>query len=163
MMVQESVRLQIPFESLLDSVAELSLKDKLRLWEFLDEQIAQAEEEAWEQDPTVQAEILEARAAYQARDYVAIGEIYQLTLDPSGHILISPAIRARLRLAPGMTFVVEERDNNELMLRLQDEEPPVVDKDGVLVVQSQVVGDIANAVWQERDARATELVQRAEL
>ena len=157
-MAQDSVRLLIPFESLIDSVAELSLRDKLRLWEFLDEQIAQAEEEAWEQDPTVQAEIREARAAYQARDYMAIGEIYQLTLDPSGHILISPAIRARLGLAPGMTFVVEERDNKELMLRLQDEEPPIVDKDGVLVVQSRAVGDIANTVRRERDARATELV-----
>jgi hypothetical protein len=40
----------------------------------LDEQIAQAEEEAWEQDPTVQAEIREARAAYQAGDYVTIDE-----------------------------------------------------------------------------------------
>jgi hypothetical protein len=74
MMAQESVRLLIPFESLVDSVVELSLRDKLRLWELLDEQIAQAEEEAWEQDPTVQAEIREARAAYQAGDYVTIDE-----------------------------------------------------------------------------------------
>jgi hypothetical protein len=74
MMAQESVRLLIPFESLVDSVARLSLRDKLRLWELLDEQIAQAEEEAWEQDPTVQAEIREARAAYQAGDYVTIDE-----------------------------------------------------------------------------------------
>jgi hypothetical protein len=74
MMAQEGVRLLIPFESLVDSVAELSLRDKLRLWELLDEQIAHAEEEAWEQDPTVQAEIREARAAYQAGDYVTIDE-----------------------------------------------------------------------------------------
>jgi hypothetical protein len=73
-MAQESVRLFISFESLVDSVTELSLRDKLRLWELLDEQIAQAEEEAWEQDPTVQAEIREARAAYQAGDYVTIDE-----------------------------------------------------------------------------------------
>ena len=73
-MAQESVRLLIPFESLVDSVSALSLRDKLRLWELLDEQIAQAEEEAWEQDPTVQAEIREARAAYQAGDYVTIDE-----------------------------------------------------------------------------------------
>jgi hypothetical protein len=72
-MAQESVKLLIPFESLVNS-AEPSLKDKLRLWELLDEQIAQAEEEAWEQDPTVQAEIREARAAYQAGDYVTIDE-----------------------------------------------------------------------------------------
>jgi hypothetical protein len=74
MMAQEGVRLLIPFELLVDSVAELSLRDKFRLWELLDEQIAQAEEEAWEQDPTVQAEIRKARAAYQAGDYVTIDE-----------------------------------------------------------------------------------------
>jgi len=73
-MAQKSVSLLIPFESLVDSIAELSLKDKLRLWGLLDEQIAQAEEEAWEQDPTVQAEIREARAAYQVGDYVTIDE-----------------------------------------------------------------------------------------
>jgi hypothetical protein len=73
-MAQESVRLLIPFESLVDSVTGLSLRDKLRLWELLDEQIAQAEEKVWEQDPTVQAEIREARAAYQAGDYVTIDE-----------------------------------------------------------------------------------------
>ena len=73
-MAQESVRLLIPIESLVDSVAELSLRDKLRLWELLDQQIAQAEEEVWEQDPTVQAEIQKARAAYQAGDYMTIDE-----------------------------------------------------------------------------------------
>jgi hypothetical protein len=47
---------------------------EIRLWELLEEQIAQAEEEAWEQDPTVQAEIREARAAYRSGDYVIIDE-----------------------------------------------------------------------------------------
>lgn len=70
----ESVKLSIPFESLVDSIAELSLKDKLRLWELLDAQLAQAEEEMWEQDPAVQAEIREARAAYQAGDHMTIDE-----------------------------------------------------------------------------------------
>jgi hypothetical protein len=74
MIARENVRLLIPFESPVDSVTALSLRHKLRPWELLGEQIAQAEEEAWEQDPTVQAEIREARAAYQAGDYVTIGE-----------------------------------------------------------------------------------------
>ncbi len=73
-MAQETVRLLIPFEALADSVAELTLEDKRRLWELLDEQMAQAEEEMWERDPTVQAEIREARAAYQAGDYVTMDE-----------------------------------------------------------------------------------------
>lgn len=47
---------------------------KHRLWELLYEQVAQAEEELWEQDPGFQAEIREARAAYEAGDYVTIDE-----------------------------------------------------------------------------------------
>ncbi len=73
-MTQETVRLLIPFEALADSVTGLSLKDKRRLWELLDEQMAQAEEELWERDPAVQAEIQGTRAAYQAGDYVTIDE-----------------------------------------------------------------------------------------
>jgi hypothetical protein len=42
--------------------------------ELLDEQIGQAEEDLWEQNPTIQAEIQEARAAYEAGDYVTIDE-----------------------------------------------------------------------------------------
>jgi len=73
-MAQESIKLSIPFEALLESIAELSVRDKLRLLALLDEQLAQAEEETWEQDPTVHAQIQEARAAYQAGDYVSIDE-----------------------------------------------------------------------------------------
>jgi hypothetical protein len=73
-MTQETVKLSISVETLTDCLTQLGLKDKLRLWELLDEQLAQAEEDAWEQDPTVQAEIREARAAYQAGDYVTIDE-----------------------------------------------------------------------------------------
>lgn len=80
-MAQETVKLLIPFGALADSVRELSLEDKRRLLELLDEQIAQAEERAWEHDPTVRAEIREARAAFKAEDYMSIDEYLQS--DPS--------------------------------------------------------------------------------
>ena len=73
-MTPESVELLIPFESLVKSVTKLRLRDKFRLWELLDEQMAHAEEKEWEEDPSVKAEIQEARDAYQAGDYVTIGE-----------------------------------------------------------------------------------------
>lgn len=73
-MAQGSVRLVIPFESLLGSIAELNVRDKVRLLEWLDEQLAQAEEEAADRDPAIEAEIREARAAYHAGDYVTIDE-----------------------------------------------------------------------------------------
>jgi hypothetical protein len=71
-MPQENVQVMIPFQVLVDFVSGLNLKDKHRLWELLDEELAQAEETLWEQNPTFQAEIQEARTAYQAGDYVTI-------------------------------------------------------------------------------------------
>lgn len=73
-MAPESAELSIPFESLVDSVTKLHLQDKFRLWELLDAQMADVEEEMWDEDPAVQAEIREARDAYQAGDYVTIDE-----------------------------------------------------------------------------------------
>lgn len=73
-MTQENVHLMIPFQVIVEFIEGLSLKDKRRLWALLDEEIAQAEEAAWEQDPAFQAEIQEARTAYQTGDYVTIDE-----------------------------------------------------------------------------------------
>lgn len=73
-MAQDGAKLRIPFESLVESLADLSLRDKLRLWELLDRQLAQAEEELFERNPDVQAEIREARADYEAGDYVTLDE-----------------------------------------------------------------------------------------
>lgn len=73
-MSQGTIQVVIPFESLINSLAGLSLQDKLCLWKWLGEHIAQVEEDSWEQDPALQAELREARAAYQAGDYVTIDE-----------------------------------------------------------------------------------------
>ncbi len=73
-MRQETVKLLIPFDALVNSIAKLSIVDKRRLWELLDQEMAQIEEDAWEQDPTTQAEIQEARSAYESGDYVTIDD-----------------------------------------------------------------------------------------
>ncbi len=68
------VSLEVPFESLEASLAGLDLKDKLRLWQLLEEQIAQSEEDTWERDPAFEAAIREARAAYDAGDYLTFDD-----------------------------------------------------------------------------------------
>jgi hypothetical protein len=73
-MAHETVTLLVPFKSLVDSITTLSLEDKRRLWELLEEEMAQAEEEMWQQDPAFQTEIQEARTAYQSGDYATIDE-----------------------------------------------------------------------------------------
>ena len=73
-MAQEIVTLSVPFESLVNSITNLALKDKLRLWRLIEEQIALAEEDALDQDPVVLSEIREAHAAYRAGDYMTIDD-----------------------------------------------------------------------------------------
>ncbi|MBE9036899.1 hypothetical protein GS682_07600 [Nostoc sp. B(2019)] len=50
-MSQEIVKLQIPFESLVNAIASLGLEEKRRLWQMLNEQITQAEEDLLESEP----------------------------------------------------------------------------------------------------------------
>jgi hypothetical protein len=42
--MRETVELSIPFESLIGAVEKLNLAEKRRLWELLEEQLAQADE-----------------------------------------------------------------------------------------------------------------------
>ena len=58
---------------------------------------------------------------------------------------------------------VHQVDDKELLLHLQGKDLLLADKDGMLVVQSPAVGEIANATRRERDARVSELVQRTGL
>lgn len=71
-MMPDSVELQIPFTSLMDAITSLGLEEKLKLLGLLEAQIADAEDDLLEQDPTVLAEVAEARRAYRAGDYQTI-------------------------------------------------------------------------------------------
>ena len=72
-MTQTTVKLQIPFASLVEAIASLELEEKLQLWQLLEAKIADAED-ALENDPVVRAEVEDARRAYQQGDYQTIDE-----------------------------------------------------------------------------------------
>ena len=82
-MTAETITLAIPFESLLEAVSALSLEEKRRLRAALDDEIAEAEEEEWEKDESVQAELREARAAYQIGDYVTLDKYAARRREPT--------------------------------------------------------------------------------
>lgn len=68
------VRLQVTFESLLEGITSLSLEEKHKLLEIIEEQVLEAEEDLLEQDPQILAEVSEARKAYENGDYTTIQE-----------------------------------------------------------------------------------------
>lgn len=90
-----------------------------------------------------------------------MSELIEVSVDNKGCIMIPTEIQDRLRLSPGMTLVVEEREQGEICLRVLRELPELVDKQGVLVVKSEAVGDLTNPVRKERVQRLSELLQRA--
>ncbi len=73
-LIPESVELNVPFEFLVEVIKGMNLKDKKRLSKLIEEQIDLDEDEIELQNPRIQAEIREARAAYEAGDYITIEE-----------------------------------------------------------------------------------------
>lgn len=49
-MTKITVKLQIPFESLLDAIANLPLEEKHQLWQLLNEEINQGEKDLLQED-----------------------------------------------------------------------------------------------------------------
>ncbi len=71
---RETIKVSVTFEALLEAASQLTLDDKLRLVGALDEQILEEEEDRYGLSPEAQQQIEEARAAYEAGDYVTLDE-----------------------------------------------------------------------------------------
>jgi len=92
-----------------------------------------------------------------------MSEAIQVSLDSQGRIVIPSTFRKRLGLAQGMMLVVEAGEQGELCLRVQQESPTLVDKEGVLVVRARPNGDLVDIAQLERDRHVSEMVQRVGL
>ena len=84
----------------------------------------------------------------------------EVFLDHQDHLIFSPALTRRLKLRQGATLVVEAGEEGEVWLHPQQEDTILADKDGVLVVKSQPLGDLTDITRHERDLRVLELLQQ---
>lgn len=73
-MSQTGLNLFIPMELLINSLNALSLSDKRRIWQILDEAIAEAEEESREEDEATATEIQLVRNEYENGEYTTFQE-----------------------------------------------------------------------------------------
>jgi hypothetical protein len=71
-MAENTVKLEIQFESLLAAVSSLKTAEKHRLLEMLEEELF--EDDDLENDPETMADIEAARADYAAGDYITFDE-----------------------------------------------------------------------------------------
>ncbi len=84
----------------------------------------------------------------------------EVELDDSGRLVLPAPIGRQLGLAPGMTLVVEQEASDVAYLRIQGEQPRLVDKQGVLVVEAESIEEVVEPVQQEREQRLMDLLQR---
>ena len=69
-----TVKLKITIESLIEAILDLDLKQKRQLLNALEQQIFEAEEESYEDDPDTIAEIEAVQAEYENGDYVTFDD-----------------------------------------------------------------------------------------
>lgn len=67
-MADVTLSVAIPLETIIEAVKALNINDKLKLWDAIDEQIAEYED----QNPSLRAEIEQAKAEYQAGNYITM-------------------------------------------------------------------------------------------
>ncbi len=73
-MNQSTIKLQIPFESLVEVIPNLDIEQKQQLWKILDEEMAVIEDDLEETNSQIQSEIIAARKAYDTGEYMTLEE-----------------------------------------------------------------------------------------
>lgn len=68
------IKLQLSLDKLVEAISSLDLEEKRQLQEMIEQQIFEAEEALYEDDPETQAEIQAVRAEYAAGDYLTMDE-----------------------------------------------------------------------------------------
>jgi hypothetical protein len=68
------IKLQLSLDKLVEAISSLDLEEKRQLQEMIEQQIFEAEEALYEDDPETQAEIQAVRAEYAPDNYLTIDE-----------------------------------------------------------------------------------------
>jgi len=92
-----------------------------------------------------------------------LSDVIEGELDELNRILISPDLRQRLGLTPGMTLIVEEDRSGRIALHIQPESALLIDKGGVLVASVESLDDVTDVVRQERERQALDPTQRGRM
>lgn len=92
--------------------------------------------------------------------YVAAGGgmmtiVDEIVVKQPGVIAISESLQKKLGLMPGMFLTVETTANGGVQLKIHQEEPLLVEKDGILVYTGRLAEnfDIVDFIQREREER----------
>lgn len=87
-----------------------------------------------------------------------MGVVVEISLDEQGRIIFPEAVRNKLGLQLGMTFVVAPEKSGGVRLEPQVDQPLLIDENGILVVAVKVMEDITDIVNRDREERIRHLM-----
>jgi bifunctional DNA-binding transcriptional regulator/antitoxin component of YhaV-PrlF toxin-antitoxin module len=87
----------------------------------------------------------------------------EVELDDQGRLVVPHLLQEQLGLFTGATLIVEHETAHAAHVRVKTMQPRLVDKGGVLVVQAEPSGNLADAVRHEREQRIDDLLRRANM
>ena len=73
----------------------------------------------------------------------------ETNLDRFGRVIIPKRVREKLGLKPGALLEVQQQ-GGDLLLKPVQEEPRLLERDGVLVFGGEALGDLAESVQSDR-------------
>jgi AbrB family looped-hinge helix DNA binding protein len=82
----------------------------------------------------------------------------ETNLDRFGRVIIPKKVRDKLGLRPGAVLEVQQQGGDVLLKPVQ-EEPRLLEKDGVLVFEGKASGDLAESVQSHRRERLKRVVR----
>lgn len=71
----------------------------------------------------------------------ASGDPVTLTIDKFGRVVIPQRLRDKLGLHPGAKLEVALENDERIVLRQSQEDPPLIEKDGVVMIDSPWMGE----------------------
>jgi bifunctional DNA-binding transcriptional regulator/antitoxin component of YhaV-PrlF toxin-antitoxin module len=87
----------------------------------------------------------------------------EVELDDQGRLIVPHHLQQQLGLFSGATVVVEDETDEVAYVRLQPEQPRLINKDGVLVVQALPLRDFTTMVRDERERHMADMLRRGNL
>lgn len=82
---------------------------------------------------------------------------FHTQIDESGRGTLPSEVLSELHLAPGTTLLIEEKDV-KIILEPVEEEPVIIEKDGILVIHAQLTDDISDIVEKNREQRIADII-----
>lgn len=82
----------------------------------------------------------------------------EIQIDKLGRVVIPNEVRKILNLLPGTKLVLHLETDDSIVLKVVEEEPATHRKDGVMVIEGELVGtDVREPVLVDRDERIKKL------